>query len=202
MDAGDGGPEDANLRKGPGFSEGSCQRALASRVSPWFPRRMLPRALLVVVLSLFSLPLGSEAAGKKSQSYYFTLHLQGSPDQGAKFVAPVKLGSEAQQYYFSVIPELTDNHVAAIYPFTSKDGASFGVAFILNEKGRERLSGLTLQNQGRLVGVHVLGTHNSALYVDHTIDDGVVVVWEGLGKSQVKDLSKKFQVVEAHASEQ
>lgn len=159
---------------------------------------MKSRLILALACGLAFWPSGIDAAGRKTPSNLFTLHVQGTPDQGEKFVTPVKLGSEAQQYYFSIAPEIHDNHVAAIYPFISRDGATYGVSFILNQVGRERLSSVTLQNQGRLVGIHLLGGHNSALFVDRPVDDGVVVVWEGLTQAQIKTLSKKFQVLEAN----
>ena len=54
--------------------------------------------------------------GKKAKGYLLTVHIESSEEEAPKFAAPAKLGSEGRQYYFKIIPEITDDHVAWFYP--------------------------------------------------------------------------------------
>ena len=134
--------------------------------------------------------------GKKTKGYLVTVHIEGSEEEAPKFAAPAKLGSESRQYYFKIIPEFTDDHIAWFYPFVSEDGKSFGAAFKLQSFQVEALKGLTLQHSGKLLGIRIPSAPVQAVLIDRPIDDGIIVFWEGLSKEHLQFFEKKFPHVE------
>jgi len=145
-------------------------------------------ALLVAAVSL--------GAGKKYKLSYITVHTEGDATDNPKMVVPVKLGSEHRQYFFSKIPSFTDADVEWFYPFRSRDGASFGTAFKLRNHGLQELKGITLTNQGKLLGIRVSDGPLSAVLIDRPITDGVIVVWEGLSQKNLAEFSRRFPHVD------
>ena len=152
---------------------------------------MILRRWLVAGI-LLSASLVLTGGGRKSKTYLFTVHLEGSEDEAPKFASPAKLGSESRQYFFKKIPDFTDDHVAWFYPFVSEDGKSFGAAFKLKDHKSQALKALTLQHTGKLLGIRVPGAPYAAVLIDKPIDDGIIVLWEGLAKEHLKQFEKKF----------
>ncbi len=149
--------------------------------------------LLCSLLAMAAVCLG---AGKKYKLYLVTFHMEGDQTDNPKMVVPVKLGTDHRQYYFSKIPSFTDHDMAWFYPFTSRDGASFGAAFKLKDHAATELKALTLTNQGKLLGLRCSDAQLQAVLIDRPIDDGVIVVWEGLQQRHLQEFRKRFPHVD------
>lgn len=141
---------------------------------------------------LFLLVSPAMGGGKKSQSFLITFHVEGAADEAPEFASPVKLGTEMRQYYFRKVPEFTDQDIDWFYPFVSQDGQTFGAAFKLNESASQQLKALCLTHQGKLLGARIANAPYTAVMIDRPVDDGVLVVWQGLGKAHLKAFEKKF----------
>lgn len=152
------------------------------------------RLAILFLLPALALFMGN---GKKAKSSLVTFHLEGTQEEAPKFSIPIKLGSEMRQYYFKRVPSLTDADIAYFYPFVSENGASFGVGFKLTPYGTETLKALTLTNQGKLLGIRVPNAPYGAVMIDQPIEDGVIVLWEGLTQDHLKAFEKKFAHIEA-----
>jgi len=155
---------------------------------------MIPRLLLI--LSLLAVAVWCQAGGKPSRIYAVTFHLEGEEKDNPKFNVPVKLGQESRQYIFSKIPTFTDNDVSWFYPFTAADGVSFGAAFKFKEHAAQELKGVTLTNQGKLLGIRAADAPIQAVLIDRPIDDGVVVIWSGLTQEHLEKFQKEFPHVD------
>tara|TARA_R110000850_G_scaffold16044_9_gene50060 strand:+ start:1414 stop:1848 length:435 start_codon:yes stop_codon:yes gene_type:complete len=121
-----------------------------------------------------------------------TMHVESEPDSNPKMVTPVKLGSEHRQYFFSKLPTFTDADIAWFYPFTAQDGVSYGAAFRFKDHATVELKAITLTNQGKLLGVRCSDAPIGAVLIDRPIDDGVVVVWQGLQQRHLNEFQKRF----------
>lgn len=135
-------------------------------------------------------------AGSKAKGYLVTFHLEGDETDSAKFVSPVKLGSEHRQYYFRKMPSFTDRDIVWFYPFVSEDGQSYGAAFRLADHKAQELTGITVANQGKLFGTRVMDAPLRAVIIDRPINDGIVVIWSGLSQNHVKLISTKITHVD------
>ena len=156
-------------------------------------RRLAYAFLPVVALFLLT------GAGKKSQSYLVTFHVEGTAEEAPEFASPVKLGTEMRQYFFKKVPEFTDSDIAWFFPFISQDGQSFGVAFKLKPNATQQLKALCLTHQGKLLGARIANAPYTAVMIDRPVDDGVIVVWQGLGKAHLKAFEKKFPHIDQAA---
>lgn len=136
------------------------------------------------------------AAGTRASGFIVTFHLEGDETDSEKFVTPVKLGSEHRQYYFRKMPAFTNDDIKWFYPFVSRDGQSYGAAFRLHDTKAQELAGLTVANQGRLLGTRVLDAPLRAVVIDRPVNDGVVVIWEGLSQDHVKLIGTRISHVD------
>lgn len=117
-----------------------------------------------------------------------SFHLETVQEEWPKFAQAIKMGDPAQQYYFKMAPSLTDGDIAWYFPFIAEDGVTYGAAFKLKNKGKDVLRELTSEpkNQGKLLAANVQpmdqssGPVRSFLQIDRRIDDGVLVIWQGL----------------------
>ncbi|MCB1232054.1 MAG: hypothetical protein KDN19_17430, partial [Verrucomicrobiae bacterium] len=121
---------------------------------------------------------------------------EASADEAPKFATPVKMGSEMRQYYFKRVPTFTDRDVAYFYPFISQDGSTFGAGLKLTPKATEALKAHSLTHQGKLLGIRVSNAPYTAVMIDRPVDDGVIVIWQGLAKAHLKAFEKRFPHVE------
>ncbi|NNE93018.1 MAG: hypothetical protein HKN23_15340 [Verrucomicrobiales bacterium] len=156
--------------------------------------RLLKTAMTLALCAAACLCLTS--SGKKAQKHVITFHLESDESHYPKFATPVKLGSQAKQYYFEIMPSVTEKDIDWFYPFVSKDGRTFGAAFKLQPSRARHLQGLTQENNGKLIGARVVGAQLSATMIDRPIEDGILVIWDGLGREQLMLFKKYFPHVE------
>lgn len=147
---------------------------------------------LALSFVLLAATLWCPAAGKKSQNFLVSFHLEADQTDNPKFIVPVKLGSEHRQYFFKKIPEFTDKDIEWFYPFLSEDGVSYGAAFRMKEYAAVQLKAFTLTNQGKLLGLRCSDAQLQAIIVDRPIDDGIVVIWKGLQQRHLQEFQKRF----------
>ncbi|MEM6278303.1 MAG: hypothetical protein AAF733_02415 [Verrucomicrobiota bacterium] len=149
-----------------------------------------------IALVAVALPMWCGAGGKKTKGLVVTFHVEAEETDNQKFVTPVKLGSEHRQYFFSKIPTFTDRDIKWFYPFTAADGVSYGAAFRLLDHSAVELKGVTLTNQGKLLGLRCSDAPIQAVLIDRPIEDGIIVVWSGLQQRHLEEFRKKFPHVD------
>ncbi|MEM7601612.1 MAG: hypothetical protein AAF357_09380, partial [Verrucomicrobiota bacterium] len=150
------------------------------------------KSRLLIFLLIAAAAVSSDAGGKKTKGLVVTFHVEAEQTDSPKFVTPVKLGTEHRQYFFSKIPAFTDRDVAWFYPFTAADGVSYGAAFRLLDHAATELKGITLTNQGKLLGLRCADAPLQAVLIDRPIDDGIIVVWSGLQQRHLEMFRNKF----------
>ncbi len=148
---------------------------------------------LLILLAIGAVSLG---LGKKYHNNLVSFHIQGDDHDNPKFMHTVKLGSDFREYKFAKIPSFTDRDIKWFYPFTSQYGTSFGAAFQLKSHSAIELKGLCLTNQGKLLGCRISNAPLQAVIIDKPIEDGVLVVWEGLTQEHLAEFRKRFPHVD------
>ncbi|MFT5465872.1 MAG: hypothetical protein ACI8UO_000968 [Verrucomicrobiales bacterium] len=141
-------------------------------------------------------------AGKRGQGapVLISFHLETTADEFPDFAQAVKMGDQAQQFYFSKLPLVTDADVAWFYPFLADDGATYGVAFKLSRKGTDIIAqaSTTPSNQGKLIAANIQaisrkqGSIRSYIQIDRGSTDGVLVIWKGLTDQHLRIFSERF----------
>lgn len=170
-------------------------------ISP-FPRfTTLMTRRLVLFLAILATAMWCPGAGKKTKMTLVTFHLEGEETANPKFMTPVKLGKEHRQYFFNKIAIFTDKDIEWFYPFTSRDGASFGAAFKLKDHSATELKAITLTAQGKIIGIRCSDAQLSAVLIDRPVSDGVIVMWEGLQQRHLEEFRTKFPHVDDLAAD-
>ncbi len=142
------------------------------------------------------------AGGKRYHLYLCKFHLEGDIGDNPKFMIPVSLGSERRTYHFNKIPSFTDADIAWFYPFNAENGLSYGAAFRLKDHAATELTALSRTNPGKLLGLTVGDAPVAAVRIDRPVDDGVIVMWEGLQPSHLQEFQKRFPHVDTIRNQQ
>ena len=143
--------------------------------------RFLPA--LVLPLALIS------CAGLGEKKYHITFHAQADPASSMAKTASVETVA-GRQVYFEKLPIFTQDDFQAFQPFPSQDGEGMGAVIKLKFRGANALSMLSDTREGALLRVAVNRTPVDYLLVDEGIEDGQVVIWQGL-KPELIDLMDK-----------
>ena len=147
--------------------------------------KYLKPVLLLLFLGTFCF-----SAGNKSKRKVVSFHIQGAETDGEKFVIPITMGS--QRYYFRKIPVFTDEDVKWFYPFNSRDGKSFGVAFCLKNHAAMKLNDICRTHPGKLLAINVIGAPTQAVIIDRPPNDGIIVLWKGMTQDYLTLFRAKF----------
>ena len=142
----------------------------------------LPRIAATILLSACAvLPL--HASGKKGQETGISFHLQADQTDNEKMIFPQD--TIGQRLVYKRVPELITKDVAGFAPFPSRDGEGYGAVLQLKSNAKNRWSAVTSTSVNRWVVARVNGRIVDAVMIDKQIDDGVVVIWKGIGDAEI-----------------
>lgn len=142
----------------------------------------------ILLLLLVALPL--HAGGRKETMAGIAFHLETDPGENPKMVFEEFVSG--QQRVFRRVPEISANDIAAFNPFPSQDGQGYGVLLKLKRGATNRLSAVTAANIGRWLIARVNGRIVDGVVIDQQINDGEMVIWQGLTLEEIKGLDKKI----------
>jgi len=142
----------------------------------------LPR-LLAVALLLLCPALTAQAGGKKGAKSGISFHLQAEQTDNPKMVFAQP--TNGQQVPYRRNPEFTTKDIAAFNPFPSQDGEGFGAVLQLKPSARNRLAAVSNANVNRWMLAMVNGRVVDAVIVDKQINDGILVIWKGIGQAEI-----------------
>lgn len=146
---------------------------------------MQPRlaALLMLVVSALTMP-AALAGGKASTAASLTFHMETDANDNPKMVFAQLTNGKMR--YFRRMPEVTTKDVQAFSPFPAESGEGYGIVFKLNDAAAKRLAAVTNANQGRWMIAQMNGRVVDGVFIDQTINDGIVVVWKDATLADVK----------------
>ena len=142
------------------------------------------KAFLAILLILPILTISASANGKKGMKGSITFHLEGSEQEGAKFVREVK--TEAGKKFFRKVPEISTADIIAFSPFPGDDPNTYGVVFQLSKRATQRLNTSTNLNQGKFLLTLVNGQAVGVVRIDKPVTDGQLVIWSGIKDLEIK----------------
>ncbi len=135
--------------------------------------------LAVWLLCCFNLMAG----GKKDERLVVQFNLQGAETDGPKMSVPQEVAGT--RVWFRLSPEVSTRDIESFRPFPADDGYSYGVMLKLNRTGAQRLAAMTNANQGKLLMARVNGRPLDVVSIDQTINDGVLVIWQGITTREI-----------------
>ncbi|MEM7144802.1 MAG: hypothetical protein AAF591_06680 [Verrucomicrobiota bacterium] len=148
--------------------------------------------LTLTLLSGLAIAPSAHAMGKKKQRTMVSFHLETSADEAPKFAFPHTLPGTNIQRYFKINPEFTNRQIMWFHPFDSKDGRSKGIVFQLDQAATIRLEAISAQNRGKYLVTSLLGAQSAPILIDRPVNDGVIVVWDGVSDAQIAMLAEEI----------
>jgi hypothetical protein len=148
----------------------------------------LPRLFAIAVLALCP-GLSAHAGGKKGEDSGISFHMQGDASDNPKMVFGQL--TNGQQMVYRRVPEFTTKDVAAFNPFPSQDGEGYGAVLQLKPSAKNRLAAITNANLNRWMLAMVNGRKVDAVLIDKQVDDGMLVIWKGIGAAEIEAFDKQ-----------
>lgn len=129
------------------------------------------------------------ASGKKEQvNVSFHIETEGS-DNPKMIFDHMMFG---KQRFFRRLPEVSTRDFVAYSPFPAEDQASYGAVFQLKDNARRRFAAVSSTSIGKWLVCQAFGRIVDGVMIDGAVDDGVIVIWQGLSLEEVKELDKSF----------
>ena len=138
------------------------------------------------------------AARKPTLSIRF--HTEGSSSSGSSFVMDTTLPGSTKTLTMSKVADISENDIAAIYPFPAADG-SMGCALKLDTHGTFILSSISQEYRGSLLLGFVNARAVTAMLIDRKVSDGVITIPRGLTPSEIALMQKAFPTLGAKKGE-
>ncbi|MBK1833843.1 hypothetical protein [Roseibacillus ishigakijimensis] len=123
------------------------------------------------------------AGSKKDEKLVVQFNLQGSEVDGPKLSVPQEV--VGTRVFFRISPEISTRDIESFRPFPASDGYSYGVMLKLNRAGAQRLAAVTNANRGKLLMARVNGRPLDVVEIDQTVQDGVLVIWQGVTTREI-----------------
>ena len=148
---------------------------------------MKKSALAILVL----LSLLVVSGGRKSK-HVISFHVQSKEAAGARlFEHPVDSG-----YFYDKSPVVHWKHITSYSPFTGDDG-EWGCVFRMRRSGSHSLAATCAQKQGHYMLWIVQGKPRGIMKIDHYVDDGYIVAWDGITAEDIKVFDKHFKRIDS-----
>ncbi|TAE78807.1 MAG: hypothetical protein EAZ65_07265 [Verrucomicrobia bacterium] len=144
---------------------------------------MTPSRFVAIALLALCPGFPALAGGKKDGKSGISFHLQADPTDNPKMIFAQM--TNGQQVFYRRSPEVMTKDISAFAPFDSEDGEGFGTLLQLKSPARNRLAATTNANVNRWLLAMVNGRVVDAVIIDKQIDDGQMVIWKGIGQSEI-----------------
>ena len=152
-----------------------------------FALRFLPAVLALACLAMASQPAVS-----------VRFYAEANARDGEPFSKPITLHNPERQSYIERIPAINERNIKMMsHPVQAADG-SWGVSFMLDDKGRLDLEVVSTERKGSSMVVFVVtkkGIHQVIdMLIDKPVRDGIISIQRGLTEMEVAALSKAYPV--------
>lgn len=149
---------------------------------------MMFRFAAIPLLLLMLVAQPAAAGGNPKNKTSVTFHLETAGTDNPKMIFPHEIGGKAR--YFMRTSEFNLKDVASFDPFPDDSGAGYGLVIRLKPAPINRLAAITNANQGKWLVASVNGRLVDGVVIDRQIDDGVLVIWQGVTLEDITLLEK------------
>lgn len=154
----------------------------------------MKRCATFLILVLAPLLIGMS----KKQEYSITFHSQASDMELPKTTFPFQL--EGRPVKMQIVPEFSQQNIAAFHPFPSENGNGNGIAIQLDFRGKAALEMVTRTKRGEFLLAMVNGQPVDYLSIDQPVLDGIITIWSGVPDTVIAAMDKKFPRIRTGAA--
>jgi len=145
-------------------------------------RLLLP---LMIALASPALLLGMS----KKPGCVITFHTLAAPNDPPKTMFPFDLNGK--RIYFKIVPEFSQENIAAYKAFPAENGNGKGLAIQLDSRGRDSLELITHQHKDEYLLAMINAKPVDFVVMDEPVLDGLVTIWQGVSDDIIKEVAKK-----------
>jgi hypothetical protein len=128
------------------------------------------------------------AGAKKGDNLIVTFHMETDGNSNPKMVFDQVIAGK--KVFFSRMADFSSRDVVAFSPFLADDKQTYGAVFQLRGSAKTKLENLSTANKGKLLCAKINGRLVDAVMIDKTIEDGMLVIWNGIMDMEVKEYDK------------
>jgi hypothetical protein len=128
------------------------------------------------------------AGSKKGDNLIVSFHLETDGTTNPKMIFDQVITNK--KMFFSRMPDFTSRDIIAFSPFLADDMVTYGAVFQLRGSAKTKLENLSTANRGKLLCAKINGRVVDAVLIDKTIEDGLLVIWNGILDTEVKGYDK------------
>lgn len=143
---------------------------------------------LLALAALISFAPSAFAGGNKGKAARISFHIETEATDNPKMIFPHEMFGK--QRFFRRVPEVSSSDLVSFNPFPAEDQASYGAVFQLKDTARRRLAAVTATNIGRWLVCQAFGRIVDGVLVDDPVNDGAIVIWQGLTLEEVMEIDK------------
>jgi len=118
-------------------------------------------------------------------------HIEAHSSSGSAFAIEAPLPGSTKTLSISKIADISENDVAAIFPFPADDG-TMGCALKLDNHGQIILASISQEYRGTLLLGFVNGRAVTAMLIDRKVLDGIITIPRGLTPDEIALMKKAF----------
>lgn len=152
------------------------------------------RLLSCLALTATALSLAGCAAltGKEKHKFLITFHVQGSDMDSPRSIFRQVIPGKQYPVVFKVVPEFSQNNIAAMHAFPAESGNGYGVTLRLDFRGGNALDLITRTRTGEIMLAMVNAHAVDYVTIDRPVSDGIITIWEGVPQEVVTEMEKKY----------
>jgi hypothetical protein len=148
-------------------------------------------------LSLAALAVFALTGMARKPTLSIRFHTEGRVEDGPNSAIAIKLANPPRAAYMSIVPDLSERNIVAIYPVQAANG-TWGCAFKFDEDGRIKLETFSREKRGSALILIIQtkgGTHQVIdMVIDKAVTDGILFVPRGLTAMEIEMMMKQFRL--------
>lgn len=155
--------------------------------------RLLPSLLLALPMLLSSC---GYMTGREKPKFTVSFHTQGSDMDSPRSIFRQVIPGQQHATVFKLVPEFTQNNVAAFKSFPAPSGNANGVMLRLDFRGTNSLDLVSRTRTGEIMLTMVNGRPVDYVTLDRPVSDGVITIWEGISDEVIAEMTKKYPSID------
>lgn len=147
-------------------------------------------------LFLLALALPACSTFDKKTDFSITFHALASEEDPPKTRFPAEING--RRLFFKLVPEFSQQNIAAFHPFPAESGNSKGIAIKLDFRGKSELEIISRTRKDQYLLAMVEAKPVDFVVLDEPVHDGVITIWQGVSDAIIAKMDKKYPRIGAN----
>jgi hypothetical protein len=142
------------------------------------------------LMVLSALVLAACSSTDKKPDYTITFHALAGAEDPPKTKFPADING--RRMLFKVVPEFSQQNIAAFHAFPAESGGTKGIAIKLDFRGKAELEIISRTRKDEYLLAMVNAKPVDFVVLDEPVLDGIVTIWQGVTDDVIAKMDKKI----------